>query len=870
MAAVADPFTASDADVSPFADNYFEYDSQGRATKEVAQGLGCTVCMAGLGTFTYSYTSSTNPDGYNAWQVKTVETLPDFSTNTVYTNFAGQVMLKDFHDAATGLDTIDYWQYDDSGHLILHANPSAVTGYDETEPDLVHFVSGNAQYLSDNDGLIEITDYVPANNPGAGYASHAWVKHGELGTPILQETLTYTTHTSGTATVVEIASDTVYRDEDGSGAETTSYAYTWYDNSTRMASMTITYPVVATTQNGPGTADVETVLYDLYGRVTWTQDGDGYVTYTAYDMATGAVVQSITDVTTGLPDGWSVPSHTGLNLQTLDEVDGLGRVTRETDPRGFSTYVVYNDAQHEVRIYRGWDATTHTTTGPIEIDREYRPTSLAADGAKAVFDEVITSSATPTYDAVTNAPTGQETIDATHIQSLVRQITSNAGQVTETDRYFDLADLTYNAATTQLGTASQGGAAGNYYATTATYDQRGRPNSVVSPNGTITRTVYDGLGRAVSVWVGTDDSGATNADPDGPGGNANNMVKVADYVYDDGVVGDGNLTREIQYPDANPDHARVTDFAYDWRDRLVAVKSGVQATEDTDHPSPDLRLHPRQPRRGHHRRAVRRRRRDTEHLGPRSVPAPRRTVTAYDDQGRVYQVQQFSVDPGTGVVSTAALTTNFWYDHRGNLIAEADPGGLVTKDAYDGAGRSVALSLTDGAGGTTWAAAGTLDGDHVVSQVLTTYDADGNPILVTTRDRFHDDTSADTGPLGDASTGPRARVSYVSSYYDAGDRPIATVDVGTNGGAAFAAPSPTDTVPASSDTVLVTAYHYDAGGRVDRITDPRGIVTQTEYDAAGRPTRVIDAYDAAINGGLPTSQQQSDDRVYLRWPRTTF
>ena len=50
-----------------------------------------------------------------------------------------------------------------------------------------------------------------------------------------------------------------------------------------------------------------------------------------------------------------------------------------------------------------------------------------------------------------------------------------------------------------------------------------------------------------------------------------------------------------------------------------------------------------------------------------------------------------------------------------------------------------------------------------MSQVLTTYDADGNPILVTTKDRFHDDTTGDTGPLGDANTGPKARVSYVSS-----------------------------------------------------------------------------------------------------------
>ena len=58
---------------------------------------------------------------------------------------------------------------------------------------------------------------------------------------------------------------------------------------------------------------------------------------------------------------------------------------------------------------------------------------------------------------------------------------------------------------------------------------------------------------------------------------------------------------------------------------------------------------------------------------------------SYDDQGRIYQTQVYDVDPSTGAVSSGALTTNDYYDHRGDLIAESPPGGLWTKCVYDGA-----------------------------------------------------------------------------------------------------------------------------------------------------------------------------------------
>ena len=109
-----------------------------------------------------------------------------------------------------------------------------------------------------------------------------------------------------------------------------------------MQSETVTAPVVSAAQNGPGVADVTTTVFDTYGRTIWTKDGDGFLTYTAYDAATGAVTKSIADVNTAdmgdftdLPSGWTTPAGGGLNLITQDSGGRLGRPTRR--PRRAAT-----------------------------------------------------------------------------------------------------------------------------------------------------------------------------------------------------------------------------------------------------------------------------------------------------------------------------------------------------------------------------------------------------------------------------------------------------------------------------------------------------------------------------------------------------
>jgi RHS repeat-associated protein len=221
----------------------------------------------------------------------------------------------------------------------------------------------------------------------------------------------------------------------------------------------------------------------------------------------------------------------------------------------------------------------------------------------------------------------------------------------------------------------------------------------------------------------------------------------------------------------------------------------------------------------------------------------------YDDQGRVYRQHNYSVDQSSGSVSSNSLTTNVWYGHRGLVSKVSQPGGLVSKALYDGASRATKQFATDGGGDSAWSDAGNVTADVVLTQTETQYDADSNPIFVIRKERFHDETA--TGELGNATTAPKARVSYAAAYYDAASRLTASVNVGTNGGSAYTRPS---SVPSRSDTVLVMDVAYNAAAWAETQTDPRGIAGKTYYDNLGRIIKTIEAY----TDGTPSN---SDDKT---------
>jgi len=387
-----------------------------------------------------------------------------------------------------------------------------------------------------------------------------------------------------------------------------------------------------------------------------------------------------------------------------------------------------------------------------------------------------------------------------------------------------------NSPALDIGTAgtvnADGTVTGNYWLSQFQFDSRGRQNRVLSPSGTITRTVNDGLSRSVSTWIGTNDNGATDPDPTGGGATGNNMLMVSQNVYDGASaspgtagVGDSNVTQVTQFPaDGTPN--RVTQSYFDWRDRMIATKSGVQATEG-DGTNRPITLYTYD--------NLNEVTQTDQYQGdgfsglPGLPPAANlrgRTMAKFDDQGRVYESDVYSVDY-SGTVSTNALKTYTWYSHRGQVIETLEPGGVATKNLYDGAGRKVKTYITDGAydiqpgpNNNSWSTATAVIGNNVLSQTDTTYDNNSNVILVTQRERFHDNPLTALGVSGELKDDPMTQIptpphrrSYVAQYYDLADRLTDSANVGTNAGSFYTRPA---SVPGRSDTVLVTSNGYKA------------------------------------------------------------
>ena len=271
--------------------------------------------------------------------------------------------------------------------------------------------------------------------------------------------------------------------------------------------------------------------------------------------------------------GLATPAGTRLGLTTSRTVDWLGRITSETDPNGNVTYYRYSDSQteHATLIFPGWHETSsghYGTTGPVQEMREDR-------------SQQYTEQATFAYPGITNTePSTGDTLG--DLLSLSRSLINTCGQVTQSRSYYNFDDISGYSTDLDLGTTA------NYYVTAFSYDALGRQNRVLSPTGTLSRVVFDDQSRVASTWVGTDDTPTDGTwSPSNTSGT--NLVKVSENQYDNGGIGDGNLTATTTFPNGTTGE-RSTLYFYDWRDRLVATESGINptasaiSTDDNTHP----------------------------------------------------------------------------------------------------------------------------------------------------------------------------------------------------------------------------------------------------------------------------------------------
>lgn len=189
--------TDTDALIQPYIDKAFRYDTAGRVTRQDLQ----TADVDGSGTYTYAYAARAGAATPNSWLMRTTETCPDGSVNIVYTNKAGDILVKARKaSAAATQQWIDAYNYDSSTWALKwHFTPAAVTGFAESNADLIGFndtvTPPTSPYVQTSTGLIESWDYVQSG-AGIGYPSTESERIGLNGTKILRKTMTYSEHTT--------------------------------------------------------------------------------------------------------------------------------------------------------------------------------------------------------------------------------------------------------------------------------------------------------------------------------------------------------------------------------------------------------------------------------------------------------------------------------------------------------------------------------------------------------------------------------------------------------------------------------------------------------------------------------------------------
>ncbi|MEM6391319.1 MAG: LamG-like jellyroll fold domain-containing protein [Planctomycetota bacterium] len=528
-----------------YADIAFTYDGQRRVIAEVTRN--CSACGSGGGTgqngttltrsLNPNYPTGTTSDVRpNFWMWKVVEDSGRGYFKTIYTNRSGQPILTVKKDKSSTREWSIYQRFDDRNRIVLIAEPSAVLGYDESLPDLVgNFSPTGYTYLKPDDGLIRTNTFyasttaTPTTAGGVtGYIEFERLQKGTAGTPINQSKKTYmeSGNTSGDTTYVP-ASVTTYPDADASGGAgreiVTSMAYTWYADRAQVQEKTTSLPAIPGAQNGDGTSATTKEYFDANGRLTWRMDERGIIDQMEYDDARSLLIKQTRDVSTvPNPPGWTPTSGGHEDQVTEYRYDNLGRMTLELGP------------EHEADV-NGTPTTLRTITNRLYIQS---PVSAQSLNSPQVDDE--------TWDAqgYATGPAGSESftlIDPVQITlhdkkgRTTNQIRSKrstgTGLLSDTDAFFrgdwsawstmryslqgqlvdqkdyhsipaQSPDLGLGGIHSDLGTEGT-----NFYTSLTGYDRQSNlPLRSVSPTGTITRTVYDGIERPVATYTGTDDT----------------------------------------------------------------------------------------------------------------------------------------------------------------------------------------------------------------------------------------------------------------------------------------------------------------------------------------------------------------------------
>ncbi|WP_327380522.1 LamG-like jellyroll fold domain-containing protein [Streptomyces sp. NBC_01207] len=545
--------------------------------------------------------------------------------------------------------------------------------------------------------------------------------------------------------------------------------------------------------------------YDPAGRLASTTDAMGATTaFTYFDDGLKAKVTA-KDVTQA--DG----SKHDIVLEA-NEYDGAGHLTQQTTGGGRTT------------VTSTVDATGRTTRTVIDPNGLNRVTTMAYDGddritesTQSIDDSGKKLTTTTEYDAGGNPKkstvtdgTSTRTSSATFDQR-GRPLTAVSPRGNTTTNRYDVLGRLVEQTAPQVQAEENGGTASAVTPKTLTgYNTFAETTETRDARGMVTRTETDKLGRPTAV---------TLPDYTPPGGTK--ITAVARTSYD-----------QLGRPTSQTDPlGRATLFDYDQLGNLIrktepaTAATGLQAPGAATFNGTSTALSGG---------GV-----STYTWTPTGLPLSAtdptgaRTEATHDQLGRQLTattverkptlqnlVSRYTWDDASNQTSSttpAGRKTTATHSTAGEVLTVTDPRGGITRSVYDGLGRTIETK------------------DATARKTTTAYDVLGMPTTAT-----------------DFGTGTTA-LRTVSSEYDAdGNMTASTSATGSRRTYTYDAlgRKTKQTEPISANDSITTSFGYDAAGNQTRLTDGRGKATYYTFTPWGLPESTIEP---------PTTQHWNPD-----------
>ena len=892
-----------------YSDAYYEYESSA-STQRISSAFFNGECGCGggtNGTYAFTYDPSASLSTYlgngsydTSWATRTVIDQPDSLYQVRYFDELGQP-LSTVLTTNTGGST--HWvtgvDRDSNGRVTTIHSPANLSAYTHS--------TGAITYLSSSStgGLITSIGRV-ASGDRAGLVESTSYQTGTGGSAQLLSETTFSQRDASISSITlskpVIATSKQYWGTGGSDSDTTTYTFAWWSGTNTdplyvtPKSVTTTLPAVATAHNGANTTHDSVSYLRKDGRTAFSVATDGVWTAMKYSEM-GLPVRTVRDADPSVSGdfdtnygpgdyGLSTSTNSGLTYASETTYDSVGRSITGTARPGSAAErvsVTYYSRLADGRLAviaspRYVSSGTPTWYGPMSI-------GVSNHGGKGEF------SATLGVASTTTAKTGW--LDETYADPI--NALENAGaNLAGSSRanVFGVKTMVYNTSSAKLtenrsyiSLATSGswtGAAGtDYDRTEYSYDAMGRADRVKDPTDTVTRTVFDDLGRTVSTWVGTADIyGWTSSAGNGSTGGTDNMTQLSLTEYDSGGVGNSHVTKRTAYVSGHSTTGvgsstgkRETTYQYDVRGRAIVTVPPQMPCSVTAY---DLRSRPTAT-------AVYT---SSSGLSTSTDPAATGTQsnrtalskTFYDSRGQVYKTQRFKIDQSDGS-DDDSLESLTWRDAAGRTVKQG--GTANSKTAYDRLGRAVHQYTLARNNDSAYGDADDVTGDIVLEQSDTVYDdADetGLVMMTATIMRNYDDasttgaldTNADNDVYAYDQTGTpdvKGRIQITAYWYDALDRQQDVVQYGTYNYADFDRQPSSSwlTVPARSSTALRTTTVYNDNGTVQASQAPKvdggsPLETRWLYDHALRKVAEVRNY----KNGAP-SGTTGDDDVFTRY-----